>query len=110
MSCVPSFASLSLPSEPAPASPARIRWAALLARIYGEMKILAFLTDPPVVSAILLHLDLPHKPPHLSPARGPPQGDLHTRLLDQTPTFDPAEPESVPNFEFDQSLPDDFDP
>ncbi|MEQ1857980.1 MAG: transposase, partial [Longimicrobiales bacterium] len=56
---------------PAPASPARIRWAVLLARIYevlpllcpacgGEMKILAFLTDPPVVRAILLHLDLPH--------------------------------------------------
>jgi hypothetical protein len=27
----------------------------------GEMRILAFLTDPPVVSAILLHLDLPHR-------------------------------------------------
>jgi hypothetical protein len=49
---------------PAPASPARIRWAVLLARICdvlpllcpacgGDMKILAFLTDPPVVSAIL---------------------------------------------------------
>ena len=108
-------------SRTLPRSRARIRWAVLLARIYdvlpllcpacgGEMKILAFLTDPPVVSAILLHLDLPHKPPHLSPARGPPQGDLLTRLLDQTLTFDPAEPESVPNFEFDQSLPDDFDP
>ncbi|MDA0330300.1 MAG: IS91 family transposase, partial [Gemmatimonadetes bacterium] len=74
---------------PAPASAARIRWAVLLARIYdvlpllcpacgGEMRILAFLTDPPVVSAILLHLDLPHKPPPLSPARGPPQSDLLT--------------------------------
>jgi hypothetical protein len=28
----------------------------------GSMKILAFLTDPPVVSAILAHLDLPNKP------------------------------------------------
>jgi hypothetical protein len=27
----------------------------------AEMRILAFLTDPPVVAAILLHLDLPHK-------------------------------------------------
>jgi hypothetical protein len=55
-------------SAPAPAFPGRVRWAVLLARIYdvlpllcpacgGEMKILAFLTDPPVVSAILLHLD-----------------------------------------------------
>jgi hypothetical protein len=44
-------------------------------------------------------------PPHLSPARGPPQADLPTGLLDQTPAFEP-----VPDFEFDQSLPDDFDP
>jgi len=49
------------------------------------MKILAFLTDPPVVSSILLHLDLHHLPPLLSPARGPPQGDF---LFDQTPEFD----------------------
>ena len=115
-------ASPSLPSEPAPApaSPARIRWAVLLARIYdvlpllcaacgGEMRILAVLTDPPVVSHILLHLDLPHKPPPLSPARGPPQSDLLTGLLDQTPAFDPVEPEPVADFDFDQSLPDDFD-
>ena len=73
------------------------------------MRILAFLTDPPVVSAILFHLDLPHKPQPLSPARGPPQSDLLTGLLDQTPAFDPAEPDPVPDFAFDQSLPDDFD-
>ncbi len=54
------------------------------------MKILAFLTDPPVLSAILLHLDLPHRPPPLSPARGPPQPDF---LLDQSSGFDPADPE-----------------
>jgi len=66
----------------------------------GEMRILAFLTDPPVVSAILLHLDLPHKPPPLSPARGPPQNDLLTGLLDQTPAFDPAEPDPVPDQRF----------
>ena len=102
------------------ASPSRVRWAVLLARIYdvlpllcpvcgSEMSVLAFLTDPPIVSAILLHLDLPHKPPPLSPARGPPQSDLLTGLLDQTPAFDPADPEPVPDFAFDQSLPDDFD-
>jgi hypothetical protein len=70
------------------------------------MRILAFLTDPPVVAAILLYLELPP----LSPARGPSQSDLLTELLDQTPTFDPAEPDPVPDFEFDQSLPDDFNP
>ena len=68
------------------------------------MRILSFLTDPPVV-AILQHLELPHAPP-VSPARGPPQGDFQ---LDQTPTFDPTEAEQVPDFVFDQSLPDEFD-
>lgn len=103
--------------RPRPASPARVRWAQLLARIYdvlpllcsacgGEMKVLAFLTDPSVVRAILLHLDLPHKPPPISPARGPPQGEL---LLDQTPVLDPAEADPVPEFAFDQSVPEDFD-
>ena len=29
------------------------------------------MTDPHVVSAFLLHLNLPHKPPPLSPTRGP---------------------------------------
>lgn len=70
------------------------------------MRILAFLTDPPVVKAILLHLGLPHRPPPLSPARGPPQIDF---LTDPSPALDPAQPEPVPEFEFDQSLPDHFD-
>ncbi len=100
-----------------PTNPARIRWAVLLARIYevlpllcpacaGQMRILAFITDPIVVTAILLHLELPHEPPLVSPARGPPQGDF----LDQTPAFDPTEAEPIPEFVFDQSLPDEFDP
>ncbi len=99
------------------ANPARIRWAVLLARVYGvlpllcpacggELKILAFLTDPPVVSRILLHLDLHHLPPPLSPARGPPQGDF---LLDQTSEFDATDVGPVPDFAFDQSLPKDFE-
>ncbi|MCH7532428.1 MAG: hypothetical protein IH968_16500 [Gemmatimonadetes bacterium] len=33
------------------------------------------------------------------------QGDL----LDQTPAFDPTEAEPIPEFVFDQSLPDEFD-
>ncbi len=112
----PPLPSAEGPVEPTrPANPARIRWAVLLARIYevlpllcpacgGQMRVLAFLTDPPVVAAILLHLELPHLQPPISPARGPPQGDF---LLDQTPAFDPAHGEPVPEFVFDQSLPDD---
>ena len=70
------------------------------------MRILSFLTDPLVVVAILEHLELPHTPPPISPARGPPQGDF---LLDQTPAFDPTDGEPTPDFVFDQSLPDEFD-
>jgi hypothetical protein len=63
-----SLASGALDEPPRSDSPARIRWTVLLARIYevlpllcpacgGPMSILAFLTDPPVVSAILVHLE-----------------------------------------------------
>jgi hypothetical protein len=75
------------------------------------MRILAILTDPPVVQGILLHLDLPHRPPPIAPARGPPQGDF---LLDQTldhasrGALDLTEPDPIPEYEFDQSIPDDF--
>jgi hypothetical protein len=80
-----------------------------------------FLTDPPVVRSILVHLDLPHRPPPVAPAGGPPQGDF---LLDQSPDhasrgaldLTEAEPapafdfdQSAPEFEFDQSLPDPVD-
>jgi hypothetical protein len=71
----------------------------------GEMKILAFLTDPPVVSSILLHLDLHHLPPPISPARGPPHGDF---LFDQTTGFDAEDVEPTPDFVFDQSLPEEL--
>jgi hypothetical protein len=66
----------------------------LLAKIYevlpllcpacsGEMRILSFITLPSTVERILLHLDLPHRPPCVSPARGPPQGEFE---------FDPSTP------------------
>ena len=60
----------------------------------GELKILVFLTDPPVISKILLHLDLNHLPPPLSTARGPPQGGF---LMDQASGFDAAEAEPLPD-------------
>jgi hypothetical protein len=94
-----------------------MRWAQLLARIYevlpllspacsGEMRIISFITLPSTVERILLHLDLPHRAPCVSPARGPPQGELD---LDQTPAFDLTAPDAAPEFEFDQSTPEDWE-
>jgi len=46
-----------------------------------------------LLERILLHLDLPHRPPRVSPARGPPQAEFD---LDQSPAFDLAAPEPIP--------------
>jgi hypothetical protein len=93
------------------------RDAEALARIYdvlpllcpacgGEMRIITFITLPSTVQDILLHLDLPHRPPRVSPARGPPQAEFR---FDQTPSFDLADPEAIPEYDYDQSLPDDWE-
>ena len=37
----------------------------------SRLKVLAFLSDPPVIQRILRHLKLPDQPPPLAPARGP---------------------------------------
>ncbi len=82
----------------------RMLWAQFLARIYevlpllcpacgGEMRIISFITLPSTVQDILLHLDLPLRPPRVSPAWGPPQAELH---FDQSPTFELAAPEAIP--------------
>ena len=74
----------------------------------GTLRILAFLTDPPVVEGILRHLALPHRPPRLAPARAPPQAEID---FDQTPQWErEAEGTAPPRPDldsFDQSLPDD---
>ncbi|MFT5434080.1 MAG: hypothetical protein ACI9OJ_004793 [Myxococcota bacterium] len=72
----------------------------------GEMKILAFLTDPFTVRHILRHLGISPRPPPVAPALGPPQRDLG---FDQSPEYDPEGPEPVPAFEFDPSVSDEFD-
>ncbi|MGH7573621.1 MAG: transposase, partial [Longimicrobiales bacterium] len=109
------------PSQtPNPSRVPRSIWARLLARIYelmqlvcvscgGELRIIAFLTDPRPVRAILDHLGLPVRPPPLAPARAPPElaFDFGTDTdpldpLDQTPDVDPSEPEPIPEFVFDQ--------
>ena len=106
------------------------KWAALLARIYEvfpltcpschtPLTFIAFLTDPEPIGQILAYIGEPTSPPLLHPARGPPQTVFHLGLggpereeapqgsspndLDQTPEFDPAEPEPFPDDDFDQS-------
>jgi hypothetical protein len=117
----PGYAQKPAPTSTVAAPPrsrsSRMLWAQLLARIYevlpllcpacgGEMRIISFITLPSTVERILLHLDLPHRPPRVSPARDPPQAELH---FDQTPAFDHTAPEAIPEFEFDQSSPHDWD-
>ena len=81
------------------------------------------MTDPEPIIQILAHIGEPSSPPLLHPARGPPQTELdmgsgqpehqpeHDEVaqeflpddLDQSPDFDPAEPEPIPEDDFDQS-------
>ena len=104
----PSLATPTTPSRTngkgSPSSPARYRWATLLARIYevlplrcpacgGEMKVLAFITDALTVRRILRHLGISPRPPPVAPAQRPPQQELE---FDQTSAFDPTEPEPSP--------------
>lgn len=61
----------------------RIAWAKLLARIAerlplmcpacgGDIRLIAFITDPAPIRKILAHVGEPVEPPPVSPARGPP--------------------------------------
>jgi len=74
-------------TEPAHRKAARYVWALLLARIYevlplvcpkcgGDMRIIAFINDGPVIREILGHLGEPISAPLLAPARGPPLWEL----------------------------------
>ena len=67
------------------------------------MRIIAFITEPVPVRSILTYLDLPSRPPLLSPARAPPQRVLG---FNQSSGLDPADPEPIPEYEFDRSLAD----
>jgi hypothetical protein len=122
----PEGAEARTPDNP-PARPSR--WAALLARIYevfplicptcqAPLTFIAFLTDPQPITQLLAHIGEPTSPPLLHPARGPPQTELAMGPdggnpneaaqeslpddLDQSPAFDPTEPEPIPDDDFDQ--------
>ena len=62
--------------------PRRLVWASLMRRVLdfdvltcpkcaASMVVIAFLTDPNVLTKILDHLNLPSAPPTLAPARSP---------------------------------------
>ncbi len=80
-------------AEPATCLLRRLDWAALLQRVLsidltacprcsGRLSVIAFITDTVLVDRILGHLGLPAAPPHIAPARAPPQpvfGELVAR-------------------------------
>ena len=98
--------------QPAPLSPdtSRIAWAKLLARIGerfplecpncgGDIRLIAFMTDPAPIRKILTHLGEPLEPPPLAPDPGPPTAwpelvhshddrDVVQASLDELPVID----------------------
>ena len=86
------------------------------------LTFIAFLTEPEPITQILTHIGEPGSPPLIHPARGPPQTEFEIGPrwvegvipeeaaqeslpddLDQSPDFDPTDPERVPDDNFDQS-------
>ena len=99
--------------EPLHRRAARYVWALLLARIYevlplvcpkcgGEMRIIAFITEGPVIREILGHLGEPTSPPRLAPARGPPLWEALATGQAERETDPQAQP--GPNYEFNQRV------
>jgi len=69
--------------KPRPHDTSRIAWAKLMARVgeefplecpncRGDIRLIAFITEPGPIRKILTHLGEPFEPPSVSPARGPP--------------------------------------
>ena len=66
----------------------------------AQMRLIAFVTDPPAVTTILAHLGEPTTPPEVARARGPPLWDP---ALEPMGNWHEA-PAPVPDFVFDQPL------
>lgn len=102
-----------LADEPAHRKAARYVWALLLARIYevlplvcpkcgGDMRIIAFINEAPVIREILGHLGEPTSAPSLAPARAPPLWELPGTEQAERETDPQAQP--APDYEFDQRV------
>jgi len=85
----------------------RIAWAKLMARVGeefpllcpgcgGDIRLIAFITEPGPIRKILTHLGEPLEPPPISPARGPPTdwGEL-VQVHDDRDVFQSA-PDEMP--------------
>ena len=85
----------------------RIAWAKLLARVGeefpfacpgcgGDIRLIAFITEPGPIRKILTHLGEPLEPPPITPARGPPTdwGEL-VQARDDRDVFQ-ASPDELP--------------
>jgi hypothetical protein len=66
----------------------------------AQMRIVAFITEPTMVRAILDHLGEPIRPPIIAPARGPPLGDVPDAAGDG---FD-SQAQPAPAYQFDQRI------
>ena len=74
-------------SEVVPRPPHRYLWAELMRRVFGldvllcrkcrtHRRLIALITERPVIVAILAHLGLDADPPPIHPARAPPQPEF----------------------------------
>lgn len=107
--------------EPAHRRAARYFWALLLARIYdrrkslwdevlalvcpkcgGDMRIISFINEGPVIREILGHLGEPTSAPSLAPARAPPLWELPVAGQPERETDPQAQ--AAPDYEFDQRV------
>jgi len=117
-------ATVPAPDSTPPAATRRrasIHWARLLARLYeippltcprcqGEMRLIAFLTEPPSIRTIFAHLGEPTTPPVLAPrARAPPEleaegADTPAFAFNLSRSWDPTVAPPDPGFSFNQTL------
>jgi len=88
----------------------RLAWASLMRRVLdidvltcpkcaASMTIIAFITDPNVLTKILDHLNLPSAPPPLAPARSPlDEQDLFADEEFVEPVYreDPGQDDGIP--------------
>jgi hypothetical protein len=85
----------------------RIAWAKLMARVGkefplecpgcgGDIRLIAFITDPGPIRKILTHLGEPLEPPPVSPARGPPTDWVELVQVQDDRAIFRASPDELP--------------